>query len=219
MGLKEYIQAGAILLSAGVLIVVSSFLKKEPTVQLPPEVMVLRKPPCPSSSDEYEKARLDGQSVTLIKNLATHGANGVLVNKRIVILNRTGIGSEVSCGYLYVKTGTKAAPLNEAENIYIKPGQFGGHIQNSGFIFDRHTWNRTEQLFNLSNIEYKPRLGAETHKADWAALLNVSSRTEFEISLNTVDPTGMVDEITIVYKCWSPETGMVTRDCKLEVIK
>ena len=31
--------------------------------------------------------------------------------------------------------------------------------------------------------------------------------------------TVIIDEISIAYQCWSPETGQVTHDCRLEIVK
>ena len=75
-------------------------------------------------------------------------------------------------------------------------------------------------MFNLKNIEYRlTKDSDEKRSADWASLLNVSNVIEFEIALNTLFPEGRVDNVTLAYQCWSPETGKVTDDCELRVQK
>ena len=84
---------------------------------------------CPKDFSGYGALPKD-QVVQLIdKKTRAYAANGRFVNPTIIIAKRGGLGSEVACGYLYIKTGTESVgPLRDWENIYINPNPYGGHI-------------------------------------------------------------------------------------------
>lgn len=175
---------------------------------------------CPKDFSGYESVS-QGQTLKLIdRKIPAYAANGQFVNPTVVIAKRGGTGSEVACGYLYVKTGTESdGKLQSWENIYINPNTFGGHI-----IADKALSLRgdglTEMLFSLDSISYRPnRDTQEVRTANWVALMNVSDRLEFNISLNTENRTGFIEDISIAYKCFNPETGKETTDCKFDVIE
>ena len=75
--------------------------------------------------------------------------------------------------------------------------------------------NVKPKLYVGSELKYNNT--SEIEKADWAALFNVTNKIKFEIALNTTDPRGTLDEVSIAYQCWSPETGQITHDCRMEV--
>jgi hypothetical protein len=183
--------------------------------------IIIKKPSCPNTTGAFEDLKNSKQIVILASNLNTYGnENKDFVNPKITIVKSTGSGSQIACGYLYIKAhGEDGRPLQtQWEHPYIKPGQFGGHIETKDSIIPIVNGNTRELLFDLSNIQYKTfNSDIEIRKADWAALLNVSDRIQFEISLNTTDTAGVLEEVSIVYQCWSPETGQITRDCKLSV--
>jgi len=119
---------------------------------------------------------------------------------------------------LYVKAhGKDGRDLQvQWEHPYVKPGQFGGHIETKNSITPQIDGGSSEFLFNLSKIYYKlSNPDIEIRQADWAALLNVSDRIQFEVALNTIDKSGTLEEVSIAYQCWSPETGQITHDCRL----
>ena len=177
------------------------------------KMAILNRPIYPDTSDAFANF----PKVVLANNLNSYGSGGQFVNKKIVVVKSSGSGSQVACGYLYVVAHTNNRPLQlEWEHPYIKPSQFGGHIVTNDAILKRETNGKTELLFNLSKISYRIlNSDTEIRKADWASLLNVSDRVEFEIALNTVDNRGTLDEVSIAYQCWSPETGQLTTDCEL----
>jgi hypothetical protein len=201
---------------------ITSEKETETTKEIVKEVInevVLKKPSCPDTSEGFAELKADGQIVPLAEKLNSYGAKGDFINKKFTVVKVSGAGSQIACGYLYVKAhvGDSKALQLEWEHPYIKPGQYGGHIITSGSIIPASE-NETELLFNLSKIQYRVlNSDKEIRSADWSALLNVSNRTDFEIALNTSDKTGMLDEVLVAYKCWNPETGLVTNDCKLSV--
>ena len=177
--------------------------------------VILKKPDCPNASDFFASL----PKVTLVKNLNSYGDKGLFVNKKIIIIKSLGSGSKVACGYLYIKAHAGNRPFQlKGEHPYVKPSQFGGHIFTDNAITNKEIENKTELLFNLKQIKYwvendKP----EIREADWASLFNVSDKVEFEIALNTIHEAGVIDEVSIAYQCWSPETGQKTTDCQLVV--
>lgn len=228
--MKSYLEAGLQLfaiLAIGIAAVwVSSFFTNEKSQEVKEEIVkevvkevILKRPSCPDTTDSFGTLRDSGQVVSLVKGLNSYGENGDFVNKKFVITKSTGSGSQIACGYLYVKAHAKGRQLQlRWEHPYIKPGQFGGHLETDNSIISSTNESHTELLYNLSKILYWTGDGdTEKRSADWAALLNVTDRIQFEIALNTTDKTGVIDEVSIVYQCWSPETGQITHDCKLAV--
>ncbi len=201
----------------------SLFNKQKPSEEIAKEVVkevILKRPSCPNTSESFTQLKDLGQIVVLAKNLNSYGKDGVFVNEKFTVVKSIGSGSQIACGYLYVKAHAGKRPLQEKwEHPYIKSGEFGGHLVIDQAILNKEESGATEFLFNLSNINYKEgaTVGQEIRKADWAALLNVSDRTQFEIALNTSDETGVIDEVLIAYQCWNPETGQTTHDCQLTV--
>ena len=183
--------------------------------------IILKRPTCAGTSDEFNKLKSQGNYVTLVKGLnGTYGIAGDgFVNDKEVRVNRTGTGSEIACGYLYIDAGVGNRPLNEKyENTYIASGDFGGHLENSAAIVDKTVASSTELLFSLENIQYrKGKTTTDVYTADFASLLNVSNYLDFDIALNTLNPMGYINEVGIAYKCWNPQTGAVTNDCSLQV--
>lgn len=181
---------------------------------------------CPKDSSGYEALPKD-QIVKLInKKTRAYAANGRFVKPIIILAKRGGLGSEVACGYLYIKTGTESVgPLRDWENIYINPNPlesnpYGGHIVKDKSISSKDGDLFTEILFSLDNISYRTNKDSkEVKSANWAALMNVSDIIEFYISLNTEDRSGFIEEISIGYRCFNPETGRETHDCRFEVIE
>lgn len=217
---------------AGILIAVSYFqevqkeqinpqIKEEITNELADKVVdkiIIKKPECADSTNAYQKLREQGKVVTLVDDVTSYGANGVFPNIEVVLVNSIRKGSEVACGYLFLKGSTSGSALEDWENFYVKPDQFGGHIETKNPISINDRDGYTEQLFNLNDISYRlKQKDTEIRDADWTALLNVSDRIEFSIALNTLDKSGFIDEVSIVYQCWNPDTGELTDDCELQV--
>lgn len=203
---------------------VTSLVNKEaPSEEVIREIVkevVLKKPSCPDTTDAFFTLKDSGQLVTLAKNLNTYGENGAFVNSKITVVKSTGSGSQIACGYLYVKAHGKDGRALQVqwEHPYINPGQFGGHLETKNSIVPQIYGETNEFLFNLSKINYKlSNSSVEIRQADWAALLNVSDHIQFEVALNTVDRAGTLEEVSIAYQCWSPETGQITHDCRLSV--
>lgn len=210
----------------------TSFLEKEKTdeeiqteqTRIIEEVIrevIVKRPTCVNTSSAYGDLRSKGQIVTLTKGQNTFGQNGSFVNKQLSIVQSSGSGSQIACGYLFARASVGAEPVNtDWVNLYIKPGQFGGHIETAPAITIKEIGGKTEFLYNLNNIQYRTALSeSEIKTADWASLLNVSNYVEFELALNTDIPAGVLDEVSIVYKCWNPETGKETNDCKLQLVE
>ncbi len=199
----------------------SSFNKQKPQEEVVGEVVqevIRKKPTCPNTSDYFAELKNTGQIVVLAKDFNSYGLGGRLVNVKRTIVKSTGSGSQIACGYLFVRAQAAGRPLQQKwEHPYVKPGQFGGHLILENAVVNSEKAGATELLFNLSNIVYTEELSSDIRKADWAALLNVSDRTVFDIALNTTDPRGVINEVSIAYQCWSPETGQTTQDCRLIV--
>lgn len=176
---------------------------------------------CPKTLAGFES--LPGEQVIdLIPNeIPSYAANGQFVNPTIVVAKRGGVKSEVACGYIRIKAGTKTAgALRSWENIYINPYPYGGHLVVDGAILNVSGDTYTDLLLPLEHVSYRENRNAkEIQSANWAALLNVSDKVEFSISLNSEDRSGFIGPIQAGYRCINIETGEETHDCSLEVIE
>ena len=178
---------------------------------------------CPADFPAYAKLiENPNRTVKLIDSRKSMFAeNGEFVNSQIIITKNETKESKVACGYLFVRSGTEAGPLKSWENLYINPNEFGGHINHEGQVGPGDGNNFSEYLFPLNEIKYwktrSERSQGVLSTADWAALLNVSEKVSFDIALNTENKTGFIDELSIAYKCWNPETGEENEGCKLSI--
>jgi len=221
-------QVGAILLLGVFSIWVTSFFTNKfsngkSSAEIVKETIsevIIKRPVCPSTTDEYNNLRKTGQTVIIAKDFNSYAANSEFVKTKIVTVETNGTGSQVACGYLFVRAHTNNGQLQqEWEHPYIKPGQFGGHMLTNNAITNNVVRGKTELLYNLANIKYHEKLNLqEIREADWVALLNVTNYIQFNIAFNTTNITGILDEISITYKCWNPETGKETNDCHLSAI-
>lgn len=180
---------------------------------------------CPSDFISYQELSKDPQNIVSLINERTpmYAENGQFHSKIIVTKIETE-KSKVACGYLFVKAGTTTyGPIQKWENLYINPNGFGGHINPINNIGLGDNASFSEYLFPLSKMSYWPtrdkRTSNDLLSADWGVLLNVSPTIGFEIGLNTNDKTGFIDEFSIAYKCWNPETGEENHECKIEIVK
>lgn len=181
--------------------------------------IIIKRPVCPDTSADFSNLVNEGQVITLAQDLNSYGSDGVFQNEKIVVVKRSGSGSEVACGYLYAEVSIAGRPMQEQyENIYVKPGEFGGHILDNNAIVDKSDSTKTELLFDLSNMTYREGLStSEIETADWASLLNVSDKVSFDIGLNTTDSKGKILKLQLAYRCWNPDSGKETNDCQLSV--
>lgn len=182
--------------------------------------VIIKQPGCENSFDSFVELRNKGQEVQFLdKPLISYG-NGEFEKQKVVLIKRSGVGSKVACGYLYAKMRNSTGPLHSYENLYLTPSQFGGHIHHDKSIVNKVVDKSTELLINLANIHYHINSDDRTpHEADWASLINVSDEISFTVALNTTDKGGTIESLAIVYRCWNPETGKETSDCRLEVKK
>lgn len=221
--LKGIGQLALVFLVGYLVIRVAAFLTGEKSQQeIIREVIkevAIKRPICPDTFESFVNVKERG-FIELIKDFNSYGLNRSFVNEETVTLKVSGSGSQIACGYLYAVVRSGSKPIQAQENLYIKPDQFGGHIDSDSAILRRDSATSTALLFNLSKIFYKEdSQSKEIRKADWAALFNVSDKTTFRIALNTINPAGNIDEIIIAYKCWNPETGQETQDCQISVPK
>lgn len=176
---------------------------------------------CPKDVSAFEDLRKkEAQIVDLIaKSTRMFASNGKFINSQIVITKNETKDSKVACGYLFVKAHTDNGSLQDWENLYINPDNFGGHIEKSNQFGIGDGNNFSEYLFSLSEMKYwKSRnTRGDIRLADWSALLNVYEKVTFEIALNSQDRSGTIDKMSIAYKCWNPVTGEENMGCRLNV--
>lgn len=195
----------------------------KPNEQEVVEVLV-KQPQCERTVEEYRTLVSNGQSITLLSNAISYAGQGErFVKSYDINLIRSGEG-EVACGYLYAKVSKANQSIDEKfDSIYVNPQGLGGHLLRSRSIqIDDPADNFTEVLFPLASIPYLPNIPYRPEAqnfeiANWSKLLNVSQKTAFEVGLSTLSPSGVINELTIAYKCWNPETGEETMGCQLSV--
>ncbi|MDP4007388.1 MAG: hypothetical protein Q8P55_02220 [bacterium] len=182
--------------------------------------VILKRPGCLNTYEAFTELKDVGRFITLTRDFPSFGVQGGgFVHSSSGVVRIKGAASQIACGYLYVRAHTGNGALKLWEDPYIKLGDFGGHLVREEALVDRELdGGGTELLFKLGKISYRGD-GENTDlvRADWVALLNVTNSINFLTALNTSDQRGVLDEVSIVYKCWSPDTGKETTDCQLSV--
>jgi hypothetical protein len=177
---------------------------------------------CPKDSQSYVQTKAK-KNIILLSNEQSYGkAQGDFIKQYNVTIERSGLNSQIACGYLFYSLSVKSKPIHSYENLYMTPSlgkQFGGHIYPNGdnLISSDVTATSTEMLFPLNEISYDGNERQNLEQADWASLLDVTNKIDFTIALNTTDSTGQINSVEIAYKCWNPQTGQETDDCNLQV--
>ena len=230
--MKSFLQFISILIAGAIVVVGTTiavnYFKKPLIIERPIDKPVLvQAPSCSINYADFLALTNKGQVVNLVQNLNTYAADGYFVNDKQVQVSRTGQG-QIACGYLYVRARVNGRALDDRyESVYIKPQGFGGHLLLSKSIkIDNPIINTTEILLPLNSITYLPGLPynpkAQNYNiSDWAKLLNVSNKINFDIiGLSVEDSRAIIEDVKIVYKCWNPENGNgdETQDCQLSTL-
>jgi hypothetical protein len=204
-------------------IFVSSFEKPKEVILSPESLRPIVE--CPEDFASYSST---SKRVVLAENVPAFAIpdKGFVAGKNVSV-KRTGLKSQVACGYLFYKVSSGGKPIDQAHmNLYMGAAdtqggiQFGGHILPSERtqILNKNVDGKTEVLMPLNTITYDGRDRRNIFQADWSSLLNVTNQVNFYISLNTIQNTGMIDLVEIAYKCWNPRTVEETTDCELEAL-
>lgn len=186
--------------------------------------IIIKKPICERSFEAYSLLKSKGQFIQLADSQSSYAYQGHFTSniKPTVFISGE---DDIACGYLYLKLSKSNKPLDKLyDSIYINPHSFGGHILREKGIILNEAENYTEAIIPLNAVSYLPGLPynskAQNFKiADWSKLLNVNSHVSFDIGLSTMDKGGMINDITIVYKCWDMETGKESNNCQLSIEK
>ncbi|MFA6533168.1 MAG: hypothetical protein WCT22_04195 [Patescibacteria group bacterium] len=226
--MKSILQFAGILLVGAVIIILTTLvvnLVKEPAVveKIVEKPVVLRAPECPENFEAYKKLMEGGHFVRLVDNQKSYASGGKFVGSRQIDVKKSGPG-QIACGYLYVRAKIDGKSLDKKyDSVYINPQNFGGHILRSKTIsISDPIPNTTETLLPLNSVSYLPNIpynpDAQNYRlADWVKLLNVSDKINFQIGLSTQDHRGVIEDVSLVYKCWNPETGAENTDCQLSL--
>ncbi|MEK7537253.1 MAG: hypothetical protein AAB584_02310 [Patescibacteria group bacterium] len=218
--LKANITKGIFVVIGGLLFVaagawITGQIRKE---EVPPKKEIVS---CPTDRLSYNLiSQNQNQVIKLIpERKQMFAENGEFINLQVVITKSETKDSKIACGYLFVRVGTQTyGALQDWENIYINPNQFGGHIYSKSAFSINEGKDFSEYIYSLDKIQYwRSRNEQNILNADWASLLNVSPEISFIIALNTEDKAGFIDELSIAYKCWNPTTGEENTGCKLNI--
>jgi len=212
--------------SLGILIVVitakiTDWTEEPQQIVLPPEVVTDIKPKitCPADYNSFEDT---SKRLVLIENKPSNGFQGILKGYKIM-LERTGLTSDIACGYLYYEVSFDNQPIEEDYMaLFMRPsdGQFGGHIlpdEKKGAIIDKFD-DRTRVLIPLDSLTYDGIERSPVKEANWVSLLNVTTQIQFDLALSADVPEGKINFAQIAYKCINKETGKETDTCSLRVI-
>lgn len=218
--LKVILQVAIILVVGGISMWIASLFVSKTKVQPVPAVVT-----CPNDYNSYLQAKAV-KNIGLLSNKSSYGVNGSFAGHDYTVsLKRTGLNSQIACGYLFYKISVGNKPIEQKyENLRMLPTdskQFGGQIlpNEKTAVSINEVANKTEILIPLNNIPYDGTDRINIKQADWASLLNVADQISFDIALNTISPLGRIDSVEIAYKCWNPQTGQETNDCNLELAK
>jgi hypothetical protein len=184
--------------------------------------VILSRPDCERNIEGFEYLQSIGQVLPVALNESSYGLNGKFARDIEPIVLISG-NDEIACGYLYIRASKGGQPLErDYESIYVSPQGFGGHLLWTRSIFSHDSEQFTEAWFPLDTISYLPGLpfnpSAKMFRiADWAQLLNVNSHVVFDIGLSTTDEGGLIEDVSIAYRCWNPVTGEESHDCQLSI--
>ncbi|MBI5530400.1 MAG: hypothetical protein HY918_02775 [Candidatus Doudnabacteria bacterium] len=180
---------------------------------------------CPKTYEAYLNLVSNGQVIKLASNLNSYAINSKFINSKTITLIRSG-KSQIACGYLYINASVNNKKLDDKfDSIYINPQGFGGHIlRTRGISFNPNITSLSEVLIPLNSISYLPNLpynpnAQDYYVSDWVKLLNVGNRLSIDLALSTQNQKGVIEDISIAYKCWNPNTGEETTDCQLGITK
>src|SRR3989338_262768 len=185
--------------------------------------VVISKPSCQNTLDEYLMLKSKGNSLQMVNGLSAYATNEQFVGDVEKIVGITGQG-EIACGYLYIRASANKKSLSDIyDSVYINPQDFGGHILRNKGIMSVSTDNYTEALIPLDSVSYLPSKPYNPEAknfgiADWSKLLNVNSHLKFNIGFSTENRGGLIEDISIAYKCWNPTTGEETDNCLLSLV-
>ena len=131
--IQVIIQVSIILaIGVGFVWLTSSFSKPKPQEEIIKEVVeeiIRKKPTCPNTFDYFNELKNTGQIVELVKDFDSYGVDGRFTNVRHTIVKSSSSGSQIACGYLFIRAQSGGQPLQqEWQHPYIRPGQFGGHL-------------------------------------------------------------------------------------------
>lgn len=174
---------------------------------------------CPPTFEDYQRIKdTTAQTVSLVSQPFSSYGDGTFKYKGVVITKTETDRAKIACGYVSIRASTDGAGLKEWENVYINPNQFGGHLGRNSQFGPGDGQEYSDYVFSLNDIKYWPRRDdTAIRKADWASLLNVSGDVIFEIALNTNNPTGKIESVSLTYKCWNPRTSEENKDCRITV--
>ncbi len=226
MKFKDILQATIILIITAVLVIGATWISN--TTKNTEQPKVIEVPfsavDCPKDSGSYQKVKAS-KNIILLSDKQSYGISGEgFVKLYDISIKRTGLNSEIACGYLFYRLSSGGKPISQNyENFFMIPReslQFGGHILTTNNTISNSEINgKTEILLPLNDISYDGIERKNIKQANWVALLNVSDLVNFTIALNTLNQLGHIDSVEIAYKCWNPITGQETKDCNLEVVK
>lgn len=180
---------------------------------------------CPNDFSSYEKVT---KRLKLVENIPSFGNPDGSFTGKTVSIKRTGLKSQVACGYLFYRVSVGDKPIEQKyANLYMGAVDSRGGVQSGGHVLpdknveivNRNTNGKTEILLPLNSITYDGTERKNIKQANWISLLNVSDQIDFQVALNTAEQSGKIDLVEIAYKCWNPETGEETQDCSLDLVK
>ena len=216
LGKSLFVMGIGLLTVFGVSISLSKY-KDEGTVK--PGEIIVPVIACPNDTNSFFSTST--KKLTLLENKKSNGTNGTLKGYRVT-LKRTGLTSDIACGYLFYQASFDGKPIEQASMaLNIKPtnSKLGGHIwpdEKKGAIISILS-DKTQVLMPLDTITYDGTTRNPIKEINLAALLNVAQEMEFEIALSADTSLGKLDLVQLGYKCVNKETRKTTEECNLEV--
>lgn len=144
--------------------------------------------------------------------IVTNFSNSVTNNEPEKTIKKTILTEgNISKAFLYVVASVDAVKLDEYSDIYIVIGGYiddtwiesGGHLIENRSLKTPKSQERTEMLFNLSDVKYKENFGdsnIDVVSANWLSIIN-SSNIEFVTAFSSTEKQGLIEEISIFYEC------------------
>ena len=128
----------------------------------------------------------------------------------------------VAKGFLYIVASVDNKFLKDDSDVYLKIGasvdgkwiESGGHLIESRSLETPHSDDKTEMLFQLSDVKFKESFNdpdINVTSGNWLSIINQPSVKIFT-AFSSTERQGLIHEITIFYECAEATTCSISKE-------
>lgn len=154
----------------------------------------------------------------IITNFANSVKNQKIDGSEQVTLTTEGV---IAKGLLYVVASVDNKSLGKDSDVYLKIGasidgkwvESGGHLIESRSLDTPQSDDKTEMLFQLSDVKFKESFNdsdINVISGNWLSIINQPSVKIFT-AFSSTERQGLIHEITIFYECTEATTCSIVK--------